>query len=1028
MSEVGNEDAGGVLARLMRGANLRRSVEVLKAPDESLAATVSALANTAGGWILIGPDPEDGWRSAAGFDAEAAVEALRGARGAVEPEVRAEAGIASVDGRPVAWLRVHEVDRRRRPARVQGAGRAGAFLRTDEGTRPLTAYERNRMLEGRCPPLFDIEPVEHANPDELEAERIAAMLGFARERHPNVFARLSDETALMQLGVLTRVDGRICPTLGGLVAGSIFPQKHFPRLVLEVSVLEGPRGDGADEGRRVLFMKPVPGPAAEMAAEAERIVMASWAPAAETTDGAFARALRAALVNALEHRDYSPEGRGMPVRVRVFEDAVDIRSPGGLFGMAPEALASDAGLRASRNERLARMLSLTPLAGGLAAEGTGFGFAAILGCGADGLAVRVETPPAAVTVIFAKAAAVSEESVLEEAALEAAAPAEEEKADIREEVRAEAPDESAAPLAGADQADFETILRERLAEAGSLSVKEITLLAGVSRQTAAKRVKRLVEAGVIEPTEARQNPRQRYRLTAKSRRAMGGCGRSKDCSALVSGLLEGREAGGRMDGRTKVPDPTAEQQPAKGQRKDMRRKNKKIDMLNGSISDKMIVFALPLAFTGMLQQLFNAADVAVLGRFVSNESMAGVGNNVPVIGLIIAFCMGLALGANVVVARLLGMKEPERANRAVHTALATAVIFGIGAAIIGECFAGPAMDWLSVPEAVRDDALTYLRVYLLGMPFIAIYNFLAAVMRSQGDTQTPLWALVAATLVNIAGNLFFVLVFGMGTAGVALATVLANALAASLLFFSLITAEGSLHIEPREVFRIDMTALRPMVRIGWPAGLQGAVFSISNLVIQSAINSLGADAMAGSVAAFTIEINIYCFINAFGLAATTFVSQNYGAKNLERCKRATYVATGLNMVATVLMVALVLVFGRTMLGLFTDVPAVVELAMARIFWVASFEPISVLMEVSSSAMRGYGYSMPPAMATLICVCSVRLIWVWTVFAASPDYVTLMIVYPISWAVTVVPLLYLYVRLMKRIKRRFEERALEAEAA
>lgn len=166
----------------------------------------------------------------------------------------------------------------------------------------------------------------------------------------------------------------------------------------------------------------------------------------------------------------------------------------------------------------------------------------------------------------------------------------------------------------------------------------------------------------------------------------------------------------------------------------MRRKNKKIDMLNGSIWDKMIVFALPLAFTGMLQQLFNAADVAVLGRFVSNESMAGVGNNVPVIGLIIAFCMGLALGANVVVARLLGMKEPERANRAVHTALATAVIFGIGAAIVGECVAGPAMDWLSVPEAVRDDALTYLRVYLLGMPFIAIYNFLAAVMRSQGDT------------------------------------------------------------------------------------------------------------------------------------------------------------------------------------------------------------------------------------------------------------------------------------------------------
>ena len=461
----------------------------------------------------------------------------------------------------------------------------------------------------------------------------------------------------------------------------------------------------------------------------------------------------------------------------------------------------------------------------------------------------------------------------------------------------------------------------------------------------------------------------------------------------------------------------------------MSRKNKKIDMLNGSIWDKMIIFALPLAFTGVLQQLFNAADVAVLGRFVSNESMAGVGNNVPVIGLIIAFCMGLALGANVVVARLLGMREPERANRAVHTALATAVIFGVCSAIIGEAFSSLAMEWLSVPDAVKDDALTYLRVCLLGMPFIAIYNFLAAVMRSQGDTQTPLWALVAATILNIGGNLFFVLACGWGTAGVAFATVLANALAAAFLFFNLIKATGPLHIEPREVFKIDMTALRPIVRIGWPAGLQGAVFSISNLVIQSAINSLGADAMSASVAAFTIEINIYCFINAFGLAATTFVSQNYGARNLERCKRATYVAVGLNMVGTCLLVVLVLVFGRTLLGLFTDVPTVIELAMVRIFWVASFEPISVLMEVSSSAMRGYGYSMPPAMATLICVCTVRLIWVYTVFVASPKYLTLMIVYPVSWAVTVVPLLILYVRLTRKIKRKFEEReALAAELA
>ena len=201
--------------------------------------------------------------------------------------------------------------------------------------------------------------------------------------------------------------------------------------------------------------------------------------------------------------------------------------------------------------------------------------------------------------------------------------------------------------------------------------------------------------------------------------------------------------------------------------------SKKINMLEGSLWDKIIVFALPLAFTGMLQQLYNAADVAVLGRFVSDLAVAAVGNNVPVIGLIISFCMGLALGVNVVVARALGMKNDRKANEAVRTSFLTAVVFGVIALIIGQCFASSAMDWLDVPAEVRDHALIYLRVYLLGMPFIAVYNFLAAVFRSQGDTQTPLWALLIASLFNIVGNLFAVLVLDWGIAGVALATALA---------------------------------------------------------------------------------------------------------------------------------------------------------------------------------------------------------------------------------------------------------------
>lgn len=445
--------------------------------------------------------------------------------------------------------------------------------------------------------------------------------------------------------------------------------------------------------------------------------------------------------------------------------------------------------------------------------------------------------------------------------------------------------------------------------------------------------------------------------------------------------------------------------------------NKKINMLEGSLWDKMIVFALPLAFTGMLQQLYNAADVAVLGRFVSDVAVAAVGNNVPVIGLIISFCMGLALGVNVVVARALGMKNDRKANEAVRTSFLTAIVFGVVALIIGQLLAGPAMQWLDVPAEVRDDALMYLRVYLLGMPFIAVYNFLAAVFRSQGDTQTPLWALLAASLFNIAGNLLAVLVFNWGIAGVALATVLANLLSSVILFVRLTHLEGPLRLVPSQLFQIDSSALRSIVRIGWPAGIQGAVFSISNLVIQSAINSLGPEAMAGSVAAFTIEINVYCFINAFALAATTFVSQNYGARNLERCRRVMWTAMGLNMLATILMTTLVLIFGRNLLGIFTHNPEVIALGMIRIFWVVLPQPISVVMDTLSGCMRGYGYSMPPAVVTLIVICSVRLIWVYTAFPLSPTYETLMMVYPLSWIITMFGLIGLYIRHQRMLRNR-----------
>lgn len=444
---------------------------------------------------------------------------------------------------------------------------------------------------------------------------------------------------------------------------------------------------------------------------------------------------------------------------------------------------------------------------------------------------------------------------------------------------------------------------------------------------------------------------------------------------------------------------------------------RELNMLEGSLWDKLTIFAIPLAFTGVLQQLFNAADVAVLGRFVSSEAMAAVGTDVPVIGTIVSLCMGLALGANVVVARFIGMKEDGRASAAVHTSFAVALIFGVLIALLGEVFADTLMELLQVPESVYGYAKDYLQVYLLGLPFISIYNFLAAVYRSKGDTATPLWALVAASFFNVAGNLFFVLCCGMQAGGVALATVLANALAAVILFVKLLRYWGVLRLEWRRLATLDREICSAMVRIGMPAGVQGMVFSLSNMIIQAAINSLGADVMAGSVAAFTIEINVYCFINAFGLAATTFISQNYGAGNLVRCRRITWVSMGLNAVVTALLTFGVLFFAHELLGFFSDSPAVIALGIVRLWYVVLPEMINVVMETVSDAMRGYGYSMAPAMVTLVCICSIRVAWVYFAFPLKPDFETLMLVYPVSWVVTMALLVLLYFRHQKMLERK-----------
>ena len=437
-------------------------------------------------------------------------------------------------------------------------------------------------------------------------------------------------------------------------------------------------------------------------------------------------------------------------------------------------------------------------------------------------------------------------------------------------------------------------------------------------------------------------------------------------------------------------------------------------MLEGSLWDKIIVFALPIALTGILEQMFNAADIAVLGRFVGTEAMAAVGNNVPIVGLIVSLFLGLSLGANVIIAQYIGARRRKEASRALHTAIVLSLLAGVFVTLTGELFAAPLLNLLNVPAAVMSMSELYLRIFLLGMPFMSLYNFASAILRSHGDTGTPLVALLAASALNILLDLGFVLVWDMGVDGVAWGTALSYLVAAAMLIRALRREEGILRLDFR-LLRLRRHHTKRIFVIGMPAAVQGMVFCIANLVIQAALNSLGAEVMAASAAAFTIEINVYCVIAAFQQACTTFVSQNYGAGNLPRCRSVTRWSLLLNIVAMLVLGSCILVFMRPLLRIFNGDPMVVEIGTTRILYVVVPEIFAVFIDIFSGSMRGYGYSLMPAIVTLLCICGVRLSWVWLVFPHHPTFETLMIIYPISWAVTSMFLYLLYRFYLKHLK-------------
>lgn len=430
---------------------------------------------------------------------------------------------------------------------------------------------------------------------------------------------------------------------------------------------------------------------------------------------------------------------------------------------------------------------------------------------------------------------------------------------------------------------------------------------------------------------------------------------------------------------------------------------------------------MPLALTSILQQLFNAADIAVIGRFAGKHAMAAVGSNSPIIGLLVNLFVGVSIGANVIISNYTGQNNQRKVSEATHTAVILAVCCGLLVTIIGQLIAQPMVNLLGTPEEIAPMAVEYLRIYFLGMPFIMLYNFESAIFRSQGDTGTPLLCLTVSGIINVILNLVFVIGLRIDVAGVALATVIANIVSSSLLFLLLCRSNGAIRIQKQNL-RINPAILENILRIGLPSGLQGAVFSISNLIIQSAINSLGADVVAGSAAAFNLEIIGYYILNSFGQAAVTFVGQNYGAGQLRRCREITKQVLLLDELFTVVVAVLLIFFGRQLLMIFNEDPVVIHYGYIRVYTLLSAEVINVVIEVLSGAMRGYGSSMVPAMVTFIGICGVRIIWVYSVFNYSHTWNTLMAVYPVSWLVTMLVMIFAYYREVRKINGRNIARA------
>lgn len=429
-------------------------------------------------------------------------------------------------------------------------------------------------------------------------------------------------------------------------------------------------------------------------------------------------------------------------------------------------------------------------------------------------------------------------------------------------------------------------------------------------------------------------------------------------------------------------------------------KQYEMDMCSGPILRKMLMFALPLMLSSILQLLFNAADIVVVGKFAGDNSLAAVGSNTALINLLTNLFIGLSIGANVVAARHYGAKAWDDLRRTVHTAMLLSMLSGALLLVLGVIGAEQMLIWMQTPEEVLPLATVYLRIYFLGMISTMVYNFGSALLRAVGDTKRPLYFLLCTGIINVILNLLFVIGFQMDVMGVAIATVISETVSALLVLRCLVKEKGGIHLELRAM-RIDRKKMLQILRIGLPAGFQGVVFALSNVVIQSSVNIFGNIVVAGNSAAANLEGFVYMAMNAFYQTTLSFVSQNYGAGEQKRINRIVLLGEACVIVTGTLLGNMVVFFGNDLLQIYSNNPEVIAAGMVRLHYISMIYALCGIMDVMVGALRGIGYSIMPMIVSIVGVCVLRLIWLATVFQI-PEFhkiETVYLSYPVTWILT-----------------------------